>query len=93
MVDNPQIGGQCWIVTDIWETLCAVPVVIVDARPPAGGITCRWRITEDCSEDYDGLKPEDLYDTQEAARAAIREGKTTPEPRVCWKGGEDYAGK
>ena len=60
MIDNPQIGRQCWIITDIWETLCAVPVEIVAVEPDGGGIVCRWHITEEYSEDYDGLKPEDL---------------------------------
>ena len=42
MIDNPQIGRQCWIITDIWETLCAVPVEIVAVEPDGGGIVCRW---------------------------------------------------
>ncbi len=93
MVKNPKANMQCWIVTDIWETLCAVPVVIVAVGADGGGIVCRWQITEDYSEDYDGLTPEDLYATKEEARAAIREGRAAPEPWVRWKGGEDHADK
>lgn len=29
MVQNPEIGGQYWFVTDIWERFCPVPVTIV----------------------------------------------------------------
>ena len=93
MIENPQIGGQGWIITDIWETLCAVPVEIVAVEPDGGGIVCRWQITEDYSEDYDGLTPEALYATEEAARAAIRKGRGTSEPWVRWNGGEDNAGE
>lgn len=93
MIENPQIGRQCWIITDIWETLCAVPVEIVAVEPAGGGIVCRWHITEEYSEDYDGLKPEDLFSTEAAARAAILEGRGGVEPWVKWKGGEDHARK
>lgn len=93
MIDNPQIGGKCWIVTDIWETLCAVPVMIVDLGEAGHGIVCRWQVAECHSEYYGDLKPEDLYSTQEAARAAIREGKDAPEPWARRKGGEDHADK
>lgn len=90
MIEKPQAGAQCWIITDIWETLCAVPVEIVDMGAGGGGIVCRWQITEDYSEDYSGLTPEDLYTTEEAARAAIREGRGPVETWVRWNGGEDH---
>ena len=79
MIENPQIGGQGWIITDIWETLCAVPVEIVAVEPDGGGIVCRWHITEEYSEDYDGLKPEELFSTEAAARAAMSFFRTSPE--------------
>lgn len=31
MIENPKVGMQGWIITDLWETMCAVPVTIIAA--------------------------------------------------------------
>lgn len=28
MIENPKVGMQGWIITDLWETMCAVPVTM-----------------------------------------------------------------
>lgn len=75
MLKNPKVGVQCWIITDIWETLCAVPVTIIAENPESGEFVCRWQITEEYSEDYEGRTPEDLYETEQAAREEIKKGR------------------
>jgi len=75
MLKNPKVGMQCWIITDLWETFCAVPVTIIAENPESGEFVCRWQITEEYSEDYEGRTPEDLYETERAAREAIKKGR------------------
>ena len=42
MVKNPEIGGQYWFVTDIWERFCPVPVTIVAVNEEYGALLVRW---------------------------------------------------
>lgn len=30
----PKRSDMCWLVTDIWEVFCAVPVIVVDSGIP-----------------------------------------------------------
>lgn len=46
MVQNPEIGGQYWFVTDIWERFCPVPVTIVAVNEEYGALLVRWDIGE-----------------------------------------------
>lgn len=46
MVKNPEIGGQYWFVTDIWERFCPVPVTIVAVNEEYGALLIRWDIGE-----------------------------------------------
>ena len=46
MVENPEIGGQYWFVTDIWERFCPVPVTIVAVNEEYGAFLVRWDIGE-----------------------------------------------
>ena len=68
MVENPEIGGQYWFVTDIWERFCPVPVTIVAVNEEYGAFLVRWDIGEsEYFEQYEGVWPNELYETQEGA--------------------------
>lgn len=72
MIQNPKTGVQCWIVVDIWETVCPVPVTIIGEDEEGGVYLCRWQITEEYYEDYKEVSPEHLYETDRDAWQAIR---------------------
>lgn len=56
MVENPEIGGQYWFVTDIWERFCPVPVTIVAVNEEYGAFLVRWDIGEsEYFEQYEGV--------------------------------------
>ena len=56
MVKNPEIGGQYWFVTDIWERFCPVPVTIVAVNEEYGALLIRWDIGEsEYFEQYEGV--------------------------------------
>ena len=46
LIENPKVGMQGWIITDLWETMCAVPVTISAEDAERGVFVCRWQITE-----------------------------------------------
>lgn len=72
MIEKPKVGMQCWIIADIWELLCPIPVTIF-AEDGAGGVFAgRWELGDGFSEDYEGLWPEELYATEREAVEAIR---------------------
>lgn len=70
MVENPEIGGQYWFVTDIWERFCPVPVTIVAVNEEYGAFLVRWDIGE--SEYFE------LYETQAGAEAECRRRNALP---------------
>lgn len=72
MIENPKVGMQGWIITDLWETMCAVPVTIIAEDAERGVFVCRWQITEDYFEDYEEIWPEWLYATEEEALRKFR---------------------
>lgn len=72
MIERPKVGMQCFIVTDFWEVLCPIPVTLF-AEDDAGGVFAgRWELGDGFSEDYEGLKPEELYTTEREAVEAIK---------------------
>lgn len=71
MVEAPAIGGAYWIVADIWEVLVPVPVTLIAEAD--GVYTGRWWVSEDYTEDYEGLDPSALYDTKAAAWEVVYE--------------------
>ena len=79
MVENPEIGGQYWFVTDIWERFCPVPVTIVAVNEEYGAFLVRWDIGEsEYFEQYEGVWPNELYETQEGAAAECRRRNALP---------------
>ena len=46
MVENPEIGGRYWFVTDIWERFYPVPVIIVAVNEEHGAFLVHWDIGE-----------------------------------------------
>lgn len=81
MLEHPRIGAQCWIITDIWETLCPVPVVIVKKGRARGSFVCRWKITEEYHEDYEAIWPELMFATEQEACEQIKEDRRMQECR------------
>lgn len=88
MVKNPEIGGQYWFVTDIWERFCPVPVTIVAVNEEYGALLIRWDIGEsEYFEQYEGVLAE------RAIRNTGRRGGRMPKKKriavwICGKGGE-----
>ena len=83
MVKNPEIGGQYWFVTDIWERFCPVPVTIVAVNEEYGALLIRWDIGEsEYFEQYEGVWPNELYETQARRQNAEEE---TPCRVDMWK--------
>lgn len=79
VVENPEIGGQYWFVTDIWERFCPVPVTIVAVNEEYGAFLVRWDIGEsEYFEQYEGVWPNELYETQEGAAAECRRRNALP---------------
>lgn len=79
MVENPEIGGQYWFVTDIWERFCPVPVTIVAVNEEYGAFLARWDIGEsEYFEQYEGVWPNELYETQAGAAAECRRRNALP---------------
>ncbi|WP_277669039.1 hypothetical protein [Caproiciproducens galactitolivorans] len=73
MIKNPQIGAACWIVIDIWETICPAPVIITEEAE--GKYAVRWQISEEYSEVYDGLSNKDLFASERDAWKSIKNRK------------------
>ena len=79
MVENPEIGGQYWFVTDIWERFCPVPVTIVAVNEEYGAFLVRWDIGEsEYFEQYEGVWPNELYETQAGTEAECRRRNALP---------------
>lgn len=72
MTGKPKAGMQCWIVGDVWETLFPIPVTITEADESTGTYCARWQITEEYTEDYEGLRKSDFYATECEAREQIK---------------------
>lgn len=72
MILKPEVGMQCWIIADFWEMLCPVPVTLFAEDDTGGAFAGRWELGDGFSEDYEGLKPEELYATEREAAEAIR---------------------
>lgn len=73
MVLFPKVGVAYWIVTDFWETFCAVPVTLIrkgglfDYGNGAKGLyIAHWNVTDEYTEEYDVSRRE-LFRTQRAA--------------------------
>lgn len=92
MIRNPETGMQCWIVVDIWETLCPAPVTIVEKSKEADAFLCCWMIAENHCEYYEEVWPENLYETEREAWQAIRTERRieNAQKRNGIFGGEDY---
>lgn len=70
MVENPEIGGRYWFVTDIWERFYPVPVIIVAVNEEHGAFLVHWDIGESgYFEQYEGVWLNELYETQADATA------------------------
>lgn len=41
MIEKPEVGMQCWIITDIWERFCAIPVTLVAENTDYGAFLAR----------------------------------------------------
>jgi hypothetical protein len=79
VVKNPEIGGQYWFVTDIWERFCPVPVTIVAVNEEYGALLIRWDIGKsEYFEQYEGVWPNELYETQADAAAECRRRNALP---------------
>lgn len=74
MVHNPTIGGRYWIITDYWEELYAVPVTIVAEAVQYRAFLGRLDTSNEFFEQYEGLLPEELYETEREAKEAIKRG-------------------
>ena len=86
MVKNPEIGGQYWFVTDIWERFCPVPVTIVAANEEYGALLVRWDIGEsEYFEQYEGVWPNELYDTKHRQTRRQNAEEETPCRVDMWK--------
>lgn len=77
MVLFPKKGGSYWIVTDIYETFCAIPVTLTgkgglfDYGNGAKGLfLVRWQISEEYAEEYDASRRELFSSYRAAARVA-----------------------
>lgn len=83
MLDAPKLGSTYWIVADIWEVLVPVPVTLIAETD--GLYTGRWWVSEDYTEDYEGLEPPAIYATKAAAWAVIngKVGKADEKEKVC----------
>lgn len=79
MVEKPEIGGKYWIVTDIWERFCAVPVTIVAVNEEHGAFLGRWDMESEEIERFEGLLPNELYATEREAWDAIKEQRRLEE--------------
>lgn len=78
MVLFPKVGGNYWIVTDIYEQFCAIPVTLAgkgglfDYGNGAKGLfLVRWKLSEEYTEEYDATRRE-LFRSH---RAAVRVAK------------------
>lgn len=72
MIEKPEVGMRCYIITDFWEVLCPIPVTLFAGDGAGGAFAGRWELGDGFSEDYEGLKPEELYATEWEAMEAIR---------------------
>lgn len=70
MIDNPVIGQECFILVDIWETLCPASVKIISINRRTGSIAAKWEITDNFVEIYKNLRNDDLFESEEEAREA-----------------------
>ena len=73
MILFPKKGKEYWIVTDIYETFCAIPVTVIgkgglfDYGNGAKGLfIVRWQISEEYTEEYDVTRKA-LFKSQKAA--------------------------
>lgn len=69
MLEAPKLGGEYWIIADIWEVETPVPVTLI--KEAGGTFTARWQISEDYTEDYEEVAASDIYTTEAAAWAVI----------------------
>ncbi len=44
MVENPKVGMECWIITDLWEAVCPIPVTVIAEDREGGVFLCRWPV-------------------------------------------------
>lgn len=84
MVENPEIGGQYWFVTDIWERFCPVPVTIVAVNEEYGAFLVRWDIGEsEYFEQYEGVWPNGGSRKKAEAGRFRAEGVKAGVPDLC----------
>lgn len=77
MVLFPKTGGNYWIVTDIYERFCAIPVTLMEkgglfdyGNGAKGLFLVRWQISDEYAEDYDATRRELFRSYRAAARVA-----------------------
>lgn len=75
MIEKPEVGMQCFIIVDLWEVFCPVPVTIIAEEEDGGPFVARWQITEEYFEDYDGTEPHNMFLTEAEAVAEIEAEK------------------
>lgn len=79
MVEKPEIGGKYWIVTDIWERFCPVPVTIVAANEEHEAFLARWDIGKSgYFEQYEGVLQNELYEMEASAAEECRARNALP---------------
>lgn len=78
MVLFPRKNKEYWIVTDLWETFCAIPVTLISkgglfdyGNGAKGLFIVRWYISEEYTEEYDATRRE-LFKTYQQADAVAR---------------------
>lgn len=77
MVLFPKTGGNYWIITDIYERFCAIPVTLIEKgglfdyeNGAKGFFLVRWQISDEYAEDYDATRRELFRSYRAAARVA-----------------------
>ena len=79
VVENPEIGGQYWFFTGILGRLCPFPGAIGAVDEGYGAVLVRWGIGEsEYFEQYEGVWPNELYETQADAAAECRRRNALP---------------
>ena len=71
MIENPKIGMECWIVTDVWEEFFAIPVTLI-AKNENGIFLRRWHVNEEIGAICEELEPHEMFSTEQAAREKIK---------------------
>lgn len=85
MVLFPKKNKEYWIVTDLWETFCAITVTLIEENN--GVFVGRWELGKQYFEYYEELKPNELYATELEAVEEIKKRRRIENARNCLLGG------